>query len=402
MNRFLLKILLFAAFIAFVSGCENEYPYSIYNPDAAFKPNPIITAIFPDTAFAGVDTLDIIGENFSSNPQEMTVFFNGQLGEIVSAAPSLVRAVPANIIGDSIKIQLKVEGALEFAVFDSYILEPIIINYGSFDEFDDVYGIECDSEEYVYVSLRGKKIEKVDQDLERADYVTDLLLDKTSQIKFGPEGEIYYLNGIRFLVRIEPDGGDDGLFTTLPGNAWDMDFDSNQDIYAGGSGEAVYKVTPDKEVSTVMEYPGINIKAIRIFDDYVYVAGKDSEGKSKLWKNQIIADSETLGDTEVVFDFDANFPGFEIQSLEIAEDGDLLLGTTAAEAIIVLHPNGSFEPLYPGVLSPDVYAMIWGNGQFLYLTQKEIIIKDDDSEKEVSSVFRINMRKNGAPYFGRQ
>lgn len=406
MKRILVKLLLVVSAVIIVSGCENDYPDSIYNADESFKPNPVITNISPESAFAGVDTLDIIGENFSSDASDITIYFNGQLGEVISATPTLIRVVPANIIGDSIKIQLNVKGALNFANYNSYKLEPIIINYGSFTEFDDIYGIECDKDENVYVSLRGKKIEKITQDLERSEYVTNLLLEKTSQILFGPEGELYYLNGVRFLVKIDPNGGDDGLFATLPGNAWDMDFDANQNIYAGGSGSAVYKITLDKVVSTVKEYPDVNIKAIRVFDNYVYVAGKYSGSDANtplngVWRNQILEGSETLGETEVVFDFDANFPGFEIESLEFAEDGDMYLGTTAPEAIIVVHPGGNFEALYPGVLSPSIYAMVWGNGPFLYMTTKEVIKKDDGTEKEVSNVLRVNMRKNSAPYFGR-
>lgn len=407
MKHFLTNILIIITSILIMYGCNNDYPDSIYNPNETFKPDPVITAISPDSAFAGVDTLDIIGENFSSNPAEITIYFNGQLGEVVSATPTLVRAVPANIIGDSIKIQLTVKGALNFANYDKYKLAPIMIEYGLFDEFDNVYGIECDKNEDVYISLLGNKIEKITSDLERSVYVTSLLLNKTSQIMFGPQGELYYLNGVRFLVKIEPNGGDDGLFATLPGNAWDMDFDANQNIYAGGSGSAVYKITLDKVVSTVKDYPDVNIKAIRVFDNYVYVAGKYSGTDANtpldgVWRNQIIDGSDTLGVTEVVFDFDANFPGYEIESLEFAEDGDMYLGSTAPEAIIVVNPSGSFETLYPGLLSPNIYAMVWGNGQFLYITHKEVIKKDDGTEKEVSNVLRVNMRKNGAPYFGRQ
>lgn len=407
MNRYFIKVLLIFITIVFTVGCENEYPDSIFQADANFKANPVINSISPPMAFAGVDTLELTGQNFSPNIEEMEIYFNGLRGEIVSSTPSLIRAVPANITGNTIKIQLRVDGALEFAVFDSYQLDPIIINYGSFDEFDNVFGIECDVNEEIFVSLLGKKIEKIDAELERSIYVNDLLLDKTSQIRFGPEGEIYYLNGIRFLVRLEPNGGSNALFATLPGNAWDLDFDSDKNIYAGGSGQAVYKITPEKEASTVAEYKDVNIKAIRVFDNYVYVAGKYSGDDSTIpgvavWRNEIIPNSETLGANELVFDFEANYTGFEIQSLEIAADGDLYIGSSAPEAIIVVHPNGSFEPLYPGVLSPSIYAMTWGNGDFLYLTKREIIIKDDGSEKEVSTVQRLNMRKSGAPHFGRQ
>ncbi len=132
MNRMLMKLLLLSAFILYFTGCENEYPDSIYNSSASFKPNPVITSILPDLAYAGVDTLEITGQNFSTNPEEMAIFFNGQKGEIVSATPTMIRAVPANIIGDSIKIQLSVDGALEFAFFDKYVLEPIMIQLRQF------------------------------------------------------------------------------------------------------------------------------------------------------------------------------------------------------------------------------------------------------------------------------
>ena len=406
MNQFFMKSILLFIIVILAWGCENDYPDSIFSSDNTFKANPIVTSISPDSAFAGVDTLDILGENFTSNPNEIAVYFNGLKGEIISSSPNLIRVIAANVINDSVKVQVRVDGALEFAEFDSYKLEPILINYGDFDDFDNVFGIECDKEENIYVSLLGKKIEIVTLGLERTNYVTNLLLDKTSQIKFGPSGELYYLNGIQFLIRVEPNGGSNSLFANLPGRAWDMDFDSNQDLYLGGGGEAVYKVTLDKKVSTVMNYPKVNIKAIRVFNNYVYVAGKYSGSDVNtpivgVWRNEIIPNSESLGNTEVVFDFDAHFAGFEIQSLEIAEDGYMYLGTNAPEAIITVHPNGNFEPLYPGVLTPSIYAMTWGNGDFLYLTRRFLVKDSNNDEKEVGEVLRINMRKKSAPYFGR-
>ncbi len=82
-----------------------------------------------------------------------------------------------------------------------------------------------------------------------------------------------------------------------------------------------------------------------------------------------------LGATEQIFDFDANYPGFEIQSMEISADGELYLGTNAPVGIIVVQPNGSFAPLYPGVLSPSIYAMTWGNAEFIYATKKDFCNK---------------------------
>ncbi len=398
MNQFITKTLLILIGSYLLWSCENNYPDSVFDSESTFKANPVITGVSPESAFAGVDTVNIIGENFSSNINEMAVYFNGSKGKLVSATPTLIRVIAANVINDSIKIQVRVDGALEFAETFPYKLEPILINYGVFDEFDDAYGIVCDLNETIYLSLFGKKVEKINQNLERIPFATKLLTDKTTQMKLGPGGYIYYVNGIQYLVRIAPDGKD-GLFVSLPGAAWDLDFDANKDIYLGGGGKAIYKVTPDKKVTTVMQYPNVYIRAVRVYNNYLYVAGTYSgtdpaQPIEGLWRNEIITGSETLGNTELVFDFGKNFISKKILSMAIDEDGDIYLGTDADAAIVVVHPNGSFDPLYPGVLGPEIYSMTWGNGPFLYFTQKN----EDPAKRKV---LRLNMRKNTAPYFGR-
>jgi len=96
-----------------------------------------------------------------------------------------------------------------------------------------------------------------------------------------------------------------------------------------------------------------------------------------------------------VFDFATNYPGYFIKALTFDEDGFMYLGTDATEGIIIVEPNGTFYPLYPGVLEGEIYAMTWGNREYLYATRKS-------SEDEKKRILRINMRKKGAPYFGRE
>ncbi len=401
MLKDLVKIfLLFSVFLFSFWGCENDYPDSIYNPDETFKPNPIINSVLPDVAFAGVDTLDITGTNFSADASEIEVFFNGEKGEVVSSTTNLVRVIPANIIGDSIKIQIRVTGAIAFAEYDSYKLEPIMIEYGVFDHFDDAYGLAVDLDENVYVSLFGNKlIQQITTDLERNDYAT-ILRDKTSQMKMGPDGYVYYLFGLKFMLRILPDGSKDELFAILPGSAYDLDFDENLSIYSGGSGNAIYKTTLDKDITTVKEYPDVFVHAVRVYDGYLYVAGTYSGDDAShvvegVWRNQIVDGAETLGETELVLDFGSIFVGKQILSMGISEDGNIYLGTNADEGIYVIKNDGSFGALYPGVLGPDIYAFTWGNEDFIYVTRKSDI---DDNNR----ILRINMRKRTAPYYGRQ
>jgi hypothetical protein len=399
-KSYLKQLILFSAFIVIMWGCENDYPDSIYNPNETFKPNPTISNISPDVAFAGVDTITITGQNFSSNSSDVEVYFNGVKGETVSSSADLVKVIPPNVIGDSVKIQLRVVGAIKYAELKPYKLEPITIEYGVFDQFDDAYGIACDLNENIYVSLFGNKlIQKITPDLERHDYVK-ILRDKTTQMKFGPDGYLYYLFGLKFMLRVLPDGSKDELFAILPGNAYDLDFDENLNIYSGGSGSAIYRTTPDKQSTIVKQYPDTYIHALRVYNGYLYVAGSYSGNDPNhvvegVWRNQIIAGNDSLGATELVLDFESKMVGKEIRSLAVSEDGNIYLGSTGDEGIYVIKNDGSFGALYPGVLGPDIYAMTWGNGEFIYVTRKS----DIDANNRI---LRINMRKKTAPYYGRR
>jgi len=219
-------------------------------------------------------------------------------------------------------------------------------------------------------------------------------------MKFGPDGYLYYVFGLKFMLRVLPDGSKDELFAILPGNAYDLDFDENLNIYSGGAGKAIYKTTPDKHSTIVKQYPDTYIHAVRVYNGYLYVAGSYSGSDANhvvegVWRNQIIAGADSLGATELVLDFEATNVGKVIKSMVVSEDGEIYLGTTGDEGIYVIKKNGSLAPLYPGVLGPEIYAMTWGNGDFLYVTRKS----DIDANNRI---LRVNMRKKTAPYYGRR
>ena len=70
--------------------CDNDYPDSIFDPNAVFKPDPVITSIYPDSVYAAVDTIEITGQNFSSVDGENVVFFNGVAGYIMMNTPTMI------------------------------------------------------------------------------------------------------------------------------------------------------------------------------------------------------------------------------------------------------------------------------------------------------------------------
>ncbi|MBC7185900.1 MAG: hypothetical protein H5U38_02590, partial [Calditrichaeota bacterium] len=182
---------------------------------------------------------------------------------------------------------------------------------------------------------------------------------------------------------------------TAPGRIDDFDFAADGTMYAGGKGDALYNIKQDGSATAVADYPNTYIRAVRVFQDYVYIGGRDdATGRHYVWRNRIQPDG-TLAPKEVYFDWGAKIDTTsEVQSITFAADGDLYIGTNAPQAVVVVHPDGSFEPLYPGVLEPASNYLAWGNSNFLYICRRS-----DDPKKK--AVLKVNMLKQGAPYYGR-
>lgn len=391
---FAITVVLFLAFASFI-GCEKEYP-SIWDPEYESKPTPVITSVEPvDGAFAVIGEVTIKGENFSAVREENHVYFNGIKATNLSAIDTELVVLAPNVAGDSLTINLRVDGAILLAEYYPYKLKLAAIEYGGFGDYDDAYGIACDTDENLYVSLAGKKIAKITPDGEQHDYATSSF-DKASAMKVGPGGYLYYVNILNYMFRVLPGGGTDELFAVLPGGIYDLDFGPSGNIYCGGSGNAIYRVKPDGSSEVAADYAGVGIKAVRVFNGYVYVGGKDDTGQQYIWRNQIISADE-LGLKEVYFDWSNEIdPVYEVLSITFAADGDMYVGTNAPEVIIIVHPDKTYEPLYPGALEPTSYALCWGNGTYLYVNRRS----DDITKKRI---IRIDMQdKEGAPYYGRQ
>ena len=79
-------------------------------------------------------------------------------------------------------------------------------------------------------------------------------------------------------------------------------------------------------------------------------------------------------------------------SITFSKDGEMYIGTNLADPILIMK-NGTLEPLYPGILTPTVGNLVWGEGNYLYAT----VIDAQGSTR----LIRIDVGKPGAPYFGR-
>lgn len=376
-------------------GCDIEKPASLYNPNSSYNPDPVITAVEPaDSALAGIVTIKIIGQHFSPVKEHNFVYFGKTKTPVLEASETQLVVQSPNFVADATTIKVAVMGAISFSNQVPYKLVRGVGEYGGFGDFDEPLLVECDKNENVYVALASRKIVKIAPNETKVDYGS-ATFPLFSGMKFGPDGALYIARNTRNLYKVPAGGGNAAQWLTAKGAIYDLDFSPNGVIYAGGNGDSLFAIQTNGTSFSAALYPSTYIKAVRVFNGYVYVGGLDKvANKQMIWRNRLLADNK-LGPNELYFDWSSHFEAnAEILSITFGADGVMYVGTNAAAAIVAIYPDGKFEPLYPGVLEPSSNSLSWGSKQFLYVARRS-----DDAKKR--RVIKINMLKEGAPYYGR-
>ncbi len=380
--------------VLFIIGCEPDYPPSLFDPNEKSKPQPIISEIIPpDSSFAGVGQIIIRGQNFSPNPGENLVFFNAERAEVIKASETELVIKTPNMVADSIVIKIAVHGAELFSEPWIYKLVAAVSEFGKLLDGEIAWGIASDRQGAIYVSIEGKLIKKISPEGKTSIFTNTPFL-RANAMKMGPGDTLYAVAAAgraRIIQTIAPDGSAT-TFTAIPGTPRDLDFDANGNIWVGTDNN-VYRVKPDRSKLKAESYDG-KVEAVRVFNGYLYVLETNqTTGVTKIWRSAI--NNDTLGAKEEVLDLTAA-PWLENEralSMNFAADGTLYLGTTHPEGMFVVDANGSGEPLYPGLIPGSIYAMTWPPGQAMY-----VVVQQPGG----STILKINMGKDGAPYYGRK
>lgn len=395
----LIVILCLSLAIFLLINCENKYPDSVYDPDASRRATPEILSISPpDSALAGVGQIIIVGKNFAPSKTQTVVFFNNVnvVAEIIEITETQIIMKSPSIIADSIGIRIASTDAEHFSNIMRYKLKPAVVEVGKLLETEVIFGIAIDLTGNVYISNANKQIKKIAPDGKTSLFKTTTFL-RANNMKMGPNNVIYVAPSagrVRNISTIDA-SGKEGTFVSLPNTPNDLDFDINANIWVAVDKE-IYIVKSDKSVTKTASFPVV-LLSLRVFNGYVYVTGNDaSTGESKIWRAAI--QGENLSEPEVVLDV-ANagwLAGANVLCLTFAADGEMILGTDHPSGIFRYHEtDGSYEVLYAGLIEPEIYAMSWDEGNYVYAVRQF-------KNKTTSKIYRIDMGKKSAPYYGRK
>lgn len=385
-----------------VLGCETKKPALIYNANADSDPVPTISGIEPtDGAFSGFTIVSIIGTDLATAGDTSKVYFNNAEASIISITSSIIEVLTPNIEGDSVTIQVVVSGALLPGRYGPYIVSPVFTEYGPFGNLDQVFSIAVDKDENLYTQMRGKAIIKVTADGD-SNTIGTTSFPKASEMRMGPDGYLYIVrsNNER-IYRLGPAGGEAEEFVVLAKKVRFMDFDADKNIYAAGTQSGIHRVTAGAEFKEVGNFSQFDVFSLRVYNGYVYIAAEylgsnTSFPKKGIWRSTISSTDGDLSAPEVVLDWSTTgaFSSADMLAITFGETGDLFIGTTNKNPILVIDQAGGQSILYKNILTPDATHLVWGAGTFLYVN------RTNDNE-EIQRVIRVNMDQHGAPYYGR-
>jgi hypothetical protein len=416
-KHIVLPIIITIVLSLFLLQCAEEPQKSLWElePNYEVKPDPTISNVEPEYAYAAISEVTIHGTNFdpTDNYIHTRVYFGSKKAQTLSMTSEEIKCIAPNIEGDSLIIKVQVDGAMLFGESEPYKVVAAWKEYGGITGAFNAYGIAIDLNENLYVSLEEGKILKVTPAEEQIDYATaDQGVDGFYRtMKMGP-GSVLYAARTIFLYQFP--AGVMGTRARMSKTINDFDFDENLNIFYS-SQYAIYLVRQDMTDTLIANYPQTILSTIRVYDGYVYVGGyytgtDPSAVKKGIWRNQILDVSGNLGTSELVFDWNSYFPSGavgvpNILSITFAADGDLYVGadsTIISNAVTVIHRDGdgnylpeNTEPLYPAVLIPPSTNMIWGNDQYLYVNRRTT----NNAHKRI---IRLTTGKNSAPYYGRR
>ncbi len=406
-----LSVSLTAALLFFIAiaGCSDKGDPSLFQgvPTGPIGATPSISSVSPSTALAGVTQMTITGQNFSTDPTQDFIYFNGNMVTATSATQTQLVLTAPNVFGDEVQIKVAVLNAEKFSNTIVYAIRQTAKDYypGAKDKGNIPMSIIGDNAGNIYSSNNAIGVMEIMPDSSSILYSPKGGESFWTCMRFGPGGVLYVARGLQALFQI-PAGGNvkAGTYVVLSPSTLkisQIEFDPLGNLWAAGKNTAIYRIKPDKSYTS---FPfNANITAMRVYKDggttYLYVAAQ-VDSLTTIQRMPIDA-SGNLGAAETYFDFSANYGANNaVNAMEIAADGELFLATNLAQPMVYVNADKSTGYLYPLVLlNSPALALTWGTGNYLYYIRRQI---NDATGAMVTpqTIVKLDVQKQGAPYYG--
>jgi IPT/TIG domain-containing protein len=388
-----------------LASCDTGPAASLYDPDVSAAADPAITSVNPvGAALAGVDVIEIAGQNFSANAEENFVYFGENRAQLVAASPALLQVISPPVPAESVGIRVAVLGAENFSGTFGYRLDAAFERFGGFGKIEEPTAVATDPSGNVYMGLFSSGVsagfETIAPDGARSDFAASTF--RWQGLAYGPDSQLYSVRGIRAIFRFEAGGSQQVFKAITPSNVKlsAITFDASGNLWAGGNNTELFRVAPDKSLA---RFPfEANVTALKTFGSALFAVAETAQGYG-VWRFPIDGNGD-IAAAENYFDITTALgAGVASEAMAFATDGTLYLGTDSSDPVLVVATDGSSEPLYTGVLTqPEVGGqqippspvldLEWGPDPFLYVIRAR---PSGDLGPEADVMIRVNTRKEG-------
>jgi len=408
--RFLIVVpILITLIVVMTSGCEYDVAEPQWDKTGFSLPesSPAINSINPPEGVAGVNVITIVGENFDLVPNSNILL---DIPKVVVISPEIVEKTPTsitirrpNLVTDSLFVKVWGDSGL-VEKFGPYKIDPVLEQYGSFLENQQLGALAVDNAEnlYVAISITPFTINKVTPDGQKTIFKDTLPSPPAvapTDVKIGTDGSLYILRSNRLIQRANPTTGEVSSWHNLRTNRQLRvgDFDADGYFYAGGSRTSLWVIAPDSTSEEKSDlYPasaGDTILAIHVHNEgateYLYLMFASAAGRFIV--RHLIGSGGSLGPQEVIVDF-AQFLSPVPRDFAFASDGTIFISIDGVNPLITYNPgSGKFDYFYKNIVPPYVKQIKWGTGNYLYM------ISGNLSPAQNWTVYRVDMGMTAAP-----
>lgn len=362
---------------------------SIFDPDyKSPEARPVITGISPVNGYlAGVDSVIVTGEGFSSEVDEMTINFGGSPGVVKTASETQLIVRPGTISGTGLPVVVSRRGAEFLSESFAYTLrQPQGFYPGTDNNSVPTTTAAVDGNNNVYSIINRNGVIRytkiapdgtITRDLvkypgeprpdpeDTRPYPGDSTMRFTSysDLEIGPNDDLFLSQqSIRaiFTKAFGNDLRESVWAASSSGNLkiTDMVFDDNGFLWVVGlDSDQIHRFDAASRAETKFPFTG-QFNSVAYFDNNneLFVGGLIN-GSQQIWKFSING-SGNLNAGELYFDYGANYEG-AITSLILASNGELLVGNSGETSIVRVYPSLRHEPFYPGMIKQGTFGITW-------------------------------------------